>query len=373
MKIKRIEIIPVSIPLKKKVEISFALWEKVEYVVTKFYTDDGIVGLGESSPWVAISRDSQETVVGITSKHLAPLLINENPFSIEKIWWKMDTAVPGNGMAKAALDIPLYDIMGKALGVPVYQLLGGKTIDSFPLVGMVGLGSTEQMVRDAMDWLKAGYRGLRVKIGKGLKEDRETISELRKAIGPDVPIRVDANQAYTPSMAIRVIKTLEPYDIEMVEQPVVWHDFEGLARVTASVDTPIIPHESLYSVYDAIQLDRMGAGNVFAIKTYRPGGITLAKKLAAYLELRNVPMYVCSAKELAICTAAAGHLATAYYRNIKYACEMTGPAGLADDIAEPGVKIEKGMASVFDRPGYGVELDESRMKKYGDTPIVIKG
>ena len=372
MKIKRIDIIPVSIPLKRKVAISFTTCEKVEYVITKFYTDEGIVGIGESAPLVFISRESQETVIGITSKHLAPLLIGEDPFNIEKIWWKMDTAVPGNGMAKAAMDLPLYDIMGKALGVPVYKLLGGKTVEAFPLAGLVGLGPVDQMIKETMNWVEAGYKSVRIKTGLGIKEDEEIIKNIREAVGPNILLRIDANQAYTPSMAIRMIKVLEPYDIEMVEQPTVWYDFEGLARVTAAVDTPILPHESLYSIYDAIQLDRMGAGNVYGLKTYRPGGITLAKKLAIYMELRNIPMFVCSAIELAVSTAAAAHFATAFYRNVKYASEMSGPVGLEDDVAEPGIKIEAGMASVFDRPGYGVDLDEKRMKKYGGTTITIK-
>lgn len=372
MKIERIDIIPVSIPLKRKVAISFITWEKVEYVITKFYTNEGIVGIGESAPWVPISRESQETVVGITSKHLAPLLIGEDPFDIEKIWWKMDTVVPGNGMAKAALDLPLYDIIGKTLKVPVYKLLGGKTTESFPLVGLVGLGSINQMIQETMSWVEAGYRSVRIKTGLGVKEDIEIIKRIREAVGPDIKLRIDANQAYTPPMAIRMIKALEPFDIEIAEQPTVWYDFEGLARVTASVDTPVLPHESLYSIYDAIQLDRMGAGNIYALKTYRPGGITLAKKLAIYMELRSIPMFVCSAIELAVSTAAAAHFAIAFYRNIKYASEMSGPVGLEDDIAEPGIKIENGMASVFDRPGYGVDLDEKRMKKYGGAVITVK-
>jgi L-alanine-DL-glutamate epimerase-like enolase superfamily enzyme len=372
MKITRIELIPVTIPLKRKLGISFVTWEKVEYVITKFYTDEGIVGIGESAPWVPISRESQETVIGIASKHLAPLLIGEDPFNIEKIWWKMDTVIPGNGMAKAAMDLPLYDIMGKALKVPVYQLLGGKTAESFPLVGLVGLGSVDEMIDETMMWVNEGCPSVRIKTGRGIRKDEEAIRKIREAVGPEVKLRVDANQAYQVPEAIRAIKALEPYDIEMAEQPTAWYDFEGLARVTAAVDTPILPHESLYSIYDAIQLDRMGAGNVYALKAYRPGGLTLARKLAIYMELRNIPMFVCSAMELAVSTAAAAHFAVAFFRNIKYASEMSGPIGLVDDIADPGVKIEKGMASVFDKPGYGVELDDKRMKKYGGTPIVIK-
>jgi L-alanine-DL-glutamate epimerase-like enolase superfamily enzyme len=372
MKIVKIEIIPVTIPLKKKVAISFTTWEQVEYVITKFYTDQGIVGIGESAPLLFISRESQETVIAITSKYLAPLLIGEDPFNVEKIWSKMDTVVPGNGVAKAALDLPLYDIMGKALKVPVYKLLGGKTTESFPLVGLVGLGPIDQMIKETMSWVEGGYPSVRIKTGLGVREDEEMVKQIRKAVGPDVRLRIDANQAYTPSMAIRAIKAVEPYDIEMAEQPTVWYDFEGLARVTASVDTPILPHESLYSIYDAVQLDRMGAGNVYGLKTYRPGGITLAKKLATYMELRNIPMFVCSCIELAVSTAAAAHFATAFFRNIKYASEMSGPVGLEDDVAEPGIKIENGRATIFDKPGYGVELDEKKMKKYGGTPIIIK-
>ena len=372
MKIVRIDIIPVSIPFKKRAVISFAKWEEAEFVITKMYTDEGIIGVGESAPWVPISRESQETIVGIASKHLGPLLIGENPFDVEKIWWKMDNAVPGNGMAKATMDLPLYDIMGKALKVPVYQLLGGKTVESFPLAGLVTLGPVDQMIQETMEWVGAGYKSVRIKTGRGVKRDEESIREIRKAIGPDVQLRVDFNQAYSPSIAIRVIKALEPYDIEFAEQPTVWHDFEGLARVTASVNTPILPHESHYSIYDAIVLDRMGAGNVCVLKAYRPGGITLAKKLATYMELRNIPMFVCCSFELAVSTAAAAHLATALHRNIRYACAMTGSMDIIDDIAEPGIKIEKGVASVFERPGYGVDLDEKRLKKYAGTTITIK-
>jgi muconate cycloisomerase len=250
--------------------------------------------------------------------------------------------------------------------------LGGKTTESIPLVGLVGLGSIDQMIRETMSWIDAGYRSVRIKTGLGVKEDAQIIKKIRETVGPSIKLRIDANQAYSPPMAIRVIKALEPYDIEIAEQPTVWYDFEGLARVTASVDTPVLPHESLYSIYDAIQLDRMGAGNIYALKTYRPGGITLAKKLAMYMELRNIPMFVCSAIELAVSTAASAHFATAFYRNIKYASEMSGPVGLEDDVAEPGIKIEKGNASVFERPGYGVDLDEKRMKKYGGPIITIK-
>ena len=372
MKIERIDIIPVTIPLKRKVAISFVTWEKAEYVITKIYTDEGIVGIGEAAPFAPVSRESQETVVALTSKNLAPLLIGEDPFDIEKIWLKMDTALPGNGVAKAALDLALYDIMGKALKIPVYKLLGGKTAESFPLAGLVGLGPIDQMIRETMMWVQEGYRCIRIKTGLGIQKDEEIIRKIRQAVGPDIQLRIDVNQAYTTSMAIRVIKALEPYDIEMVEQPTLWYDFEGLARVTASVNTPILPHESLYTIYDAIQLDRLGAGNIYALKTYRPGGITLAKKLAIYMELRNIPMFVCSCVELAISTSAAAHFATAFYRNIRYPCEMSGPVGLEDDIGDSGIIINNGSASVLDRPGYGVELDEKRMKRYGGSMIVIK-
>jgi L-Ala-D/L-Glu epimerase len=372
MKIKRIDIIPVTIPLKRKVAISFITWEKVEYVITKIYTDEGIVGIGESAPWAPISRESQETVVGLTSKHLAPLLIGEDPFNVEKIWWKMDTVIPGMGMAKAALDLPLYDIMGKAMNVPVYKLLGGKATETFPLVGLVGLGTVKEMIDETMDWIKQGYRSMRIKTGRGLREDVESIKSIREAVGPEIHLRVDANQAYSAPMAIRVIKALEPYGIEIAEQPTAWYDFEGLARVTAAVDTPVMPHESLYSIYDAIQLDRMGAGNVYGLKIYRPGGVTLARKLATYMELRNIPMFVCSCVELAVSTAASAHFAVASYRNIKFASEMSGPVGMEDDIAESAVQIKNGMASVSDRPGYGVELDEKKMKKYSGATITIK-
>ena len=185
-------------------------------------------------------------------------------------------------------------------------------------------------------------------------------------------VLVNANQAYTPSDAIRMIHALEPYDIEIVEQPTVWYDFEGLARVANMSDVPILPHESLYSIYDGVYLDRLGSGYVYALKSYRPGGLTLARKLATYMELRNIPMFVASCFELAVSTAASAHFAIAHYNGIHYACEMSGPITITDDIAEPGIIIENGRATVTDKPGFGVELDEERLMKYSVDLITIK-
>jgi len=192
---------------------------------------------------------------------LAPQLLGMDPFDIERIWEKMDFAAPTYPMSKAALDIALYDIMGKALDVPVYKLLGGLYQKRFPLVGLVGIGTEEEITADAKKYVEEGYTGLRLKIGP--KRDVENVKALRLAVGDDVSIRVDCNQCYSTHEAIRVIKAIEEYDVELVEQPTVWWDFKALADVAKAVDTPIMPHESSFQISDVKALIDLGAVGIW--------------------------------------------------------------------------------------------------------------
>jgi o-succinylbenzoate synthase len=372
MKITRIDVIPIDIPLKRRVEMTLGTWEMCNFVLTKVYTDEGVVGYGEVPPWMPVSRESQGTVVSVVKDFLGPCILGMNPFDIELIWHRMDLAVPANPMAKTAVDLALYDIMGKALNVPLYNLLGGKVQNKLPLCGIIGYGSTEGVLDQVSRWISAGYETIRLKIGRGLREDVHLVAAVRKAIGDKVKIRVDANQAYTPSDAIRVIHALDEFDIEFVEQPVAWYDLAGSAQVLTSVNTPIMLHESLYTAYDVVHIIQYKAANVFGLKLDRPGGITNGKKVLAIAELFSIPVFVCSSIELGVSTAASAQFAAASYRNIKFACEMSGPVVISDDIVQQQVMIESGHCIVPDGPGFGVELDESKVKKYGSSIIIIK-
>ena len=373
MQIEKIEIIPVTLPFAGHVSSSSAgtavgTWEICRFVLVKIYTDEGITGIGEVPPWIKVGKESQASIVGTIQNYLAGELIGEDPFNIEKIWQKMDAAAPENTMAKTPIDLALYDIIGKALDVPAYKLIGGKVRDQIPLCGIVGFGSLKDTMQLVELWLSAGYRTIRLKIGMGLDKDKELLKTARKTVGSTVKLRVDANQAYRPKDAVKIIKILEEYDLEFVEQPVAGWDYEGLKYVKESVNTPIMPHESLYDIRDAKRLIEMQAVDLLGLKMDRPGGLTNARTAYKLAELFNLPCTVISSVELGISTSVSMMFA-ASLKTLEFACEASGSMAIADDVVKSPLVIENGNATVPSGVGLGIELDDEKVAKYREKII----
>lgn len=367
MEINRIDIMPVSIPRSRSLTLSTygKLGEKtLDFVLTMIYTDEGIFGVGECPPLPPLSPESQPVIVAMIKNWLAPQLIGMDPFNLEGIWEKMDYVAPTYPMSKAALDLALYDIMGKALDKPVYGLLGGLQKRRFPIVGLIGIGTEEEVTTEALKFVEGGYEGLRLKIGP--KRDVGNVRALRDALGDAVTIRVDCNQGYSTHEAIRIIKRMETCDVELVEQPTVWWDFKALAKVAKAVDTPVMPHESIYLPSDVKALIDLDAVGVLGLKMYRPcGGITNARRLLDMAKMRGIPCLLHDDVELGVSLAAATHFIAARYGDLKYKPELSGyPEWIADDVLTEPLDIKDGHAEVPDGPGLGVELDEDKTEKY---------
>ncbi len=371
MKITKIEIIPVNIPFTRTLKTAIGDWSLAEFVVIRMHTDAGIVGLGEVPPWMAVSRTSQKAIIEILREFIAPVILGLDPFQIEKAWDLMDLHAPGNPMAATPVDMAMYDIMGKALQTPVYNLLGGKFREKIPTAAIIGFGETKAMVEECKEWLDLGVKAVRIKVGLGMEKDRKNTEAIRKAIGKEVTLRVDCNQAFTRNEAIRVISALEEFDLELAEQPVAWHDLTGMGMVAGAVNTPIMAHETLLDRFDALHLIEVGGAGVFGLKLDRPGGFVNVKKVNALAELNNLPCFMCSSIELGISTSAAAHLAVSQ-KNIRLACEFSGPQTIKDDIVKNPIPIKDGFAKPWDAPGLGVELDEKKLQKYGGKAIVCE-
>jgi muconate cycloisomerase len=305
-------------------------------------------------------------------KWLAPQLIGEDPFDVERIWAKMDFVAPTYPMSKAPLDMALYDIMGKTLGVPVHKLLGGSTVEKFPLVGLIGIGSEEEVVSEALRFVEEGYTGIRLKIGPG--QDAGNVEAIREAVGDDVTIRVDGNQGYSVAEAVKAIRAMEPFGIELVEQPTPWWDFRGIADVAAAVDTPIMPHESIFQISDVKNLFDLGALGVLGLKTYRPGGgLTSARKLLDAARLMGVPCMLHDDVEMGVSLAAASQFIAARIGDLKFKAELSGyPEWIADYVEKTPLKMEGGYAHVPEGVGLGVELDPDKIEKYSTGIITCE-
>ncbi len=228
------------------------------------------------------------------------------------------------------------------------------------------------MASEAEQLVSEGFTGLRLKIGP--KRDIECVKAVRRAISDDVSIRVDCNQGYSTEQAIKVIKKLEEYDIELVEQPTVWWDFKALAKVASSVDTPIMPHESLYLISDLKTLIDIGAVGVLGLKTYRPGGgVTNAIRILEMARVMGIPCLMHDDVELGISLSTASHIITAYSRVLNYKSELSGfPEWFEEDVVNKPLSIERGYVKVPEEAGIGVELDESKIKKYSPEIMTVK-
>jgi len=376
MKITKVELIPIDIPRKKVLTLAhygnLGQGGKFEFVLVRIHTDEGVTGVGEAPPLPPLSPESQPVIIDVQKKWLAPSLLGVDPFEIEAIWKRMDFIAPTYSMAKAAIDMALWDIMGKTMGMPVHRLLGGSKPEKIQNVGLIGIDKPEVVYNTAQKFVENGYNGIRLKIAPG--RDIDCVESVRDAIGENIDLRVDCNQGYIVSEAVKMIRKIEQYDIELVEQPTVWWDFNGLAKVAAAVDTPIMPHESIYLLSDVKNLIDLGAVGVLGLKTYRPwGGITGARRLLEMARVLNIPCMFHDDLELSVSLAAATQIISAYRNVITHKCELSGyPEWMGDDVTTESVRFENGYVIVPDGNGLGVELDDDKIKKNSKGVIIIE-
>ena len=376
MKITKVELIPVDIPRKKVLTLAHYgnLGEggNFEFVLVRVHTDEGITGVGEVPPLPPLSPESQPVIMDVQKKFLVPSLLGMDPYETEAIWQKMDFISPTYPMAKASIDMALWDIMGKSLGMPLHRMLGGSKPEKIPNVGLIGVAEPEKVYEDAIEFVEAGFTGIRLKVAPG--HDVDCVASVREAIGEDANLRVDCNQGYRVSEAVKMIRQIEPYDIEMIEQPTVWWDFAGMAEVAASVDTPLMAHESMYLLSDVKNLIDAGAVGVLGLKTYRPwGGVTGARRLLEMARVMNIPCMFHDDLELSVSLAAATQIISAYRNVITHKCELSGyPEWFGDDVTTESVKFDDGYVHVPEGNGLGVELDEDKIKKYTKGIITLE-
>jgi L-alanine-DL-glutamate epimerase-like enolase superfamily enzyme len=368
MKITKVDLIPVDIPRAKSLTLAhygnLGQGGNYEFVLVRIQTDEGITGVGEVPPLPPLSPESQPVIIDVQKKWLVPAILGMDPFEIEEIWKRMDFIAPTYSMAKAAIDMALWDIMGKSLGMPVHRLLGGSKPEKISNVGLIGIDDPEVVAQVASEFVDDGYKGIRLKIAPGY--DVQSVRAIRDTIGGGIDLRVDCNQGYQVSEAVKMIRNIEPYGVEMVEQPTIWWDFKGLAEVAASVDTPIMAHESMYLRSDVKNLLDAGAIGVLGLKTYRPwGGITGARRLLEMARVLNIPCMFHDDLELSVSLAAATQIISAYRNVITHKCELSGyPEWMGDDVVVNPIRYEKGFVYVPEGSGLGVELDNDKVNRY---------
>jgi muconate cycloisomerase len=382
--ITRIELTPVLVPFWDTVReamqsgeggLGMAIaaeepWPGGDFVICKLVADDGTVGLGEAMLWLPETGASPEQIISIIRDFLYRYVIGENPFDLERINHRMDINVARNEVAKGLLDMACYDLMGKVKGCPAYDLMGGRQISEVPLAALIPLMNTEAMLWLTRGFFEAGWRTFRFKLGRSIGEDVEIIGSMREALGDDVRMRVDYNQAYSPEDAVRAIKAIEPYGIDFAEQPVDANDYVAMAKVQKRVGTPLMAHEGCFSLQDIKTLVALGAVGVVGLNSERPGGITKALQAIAFAEERGLGA-VLHNQTLGIASAAQLHIAAAKHDSLGHATELFGHVMLEDDLIVEPIDYSGGTATVTEGAGWGVQLDEAALVKYATGPTVV--
>ncbi len=358
MRIQEIAIGYITIPLRTPFVTSLRRVETVNDLLVRVTASDGTVGYGEAPPTAVITGDTRESIEAAIRGYLAPAVIGmdlSDKKALEEVMARMDASIAKNTSAKAALDIALYDLYARGLNLPLYQVLGGSAVPArLESDVTISVDDTEKMVRDALRAVDQGFRILKVKVGKGGAKDMERMREIRRAVGLDVALRVDANQGWTVAEAVVTIRAFEDalLSVELVEQPVSCHDFKGLKQVTASVETPILADESVFSAEDAERLLEEHAADMINIKLMKTGGIHQALRICDLADQYHVTCMVGCMLESKVSVSAGAHLAAA--KSCVTMTDLDGPSLCAEDPYEGGPVFDGPQILLTSESGIGI-------------------
>lgn len=353
MLIQDIQIGRIALPLRHPFKTALRTVNAVEDVVVRVIADDGQIGYGEAPPTAVITGDTLGSIETAIRDFIRPALLGMEIENLDGIMHKLHGCIVKNTSAKAAVDMAVYDLFGKRFGAPLYQLLGGAR-KRFETDLTISVNPIEEMVRDSLEAVARGYHTLKIKVGKEGLRDIERIAAIREAVGPEIRIRVDANQGWSAKQSIAIITAMEDkgLDIELVEQPVPAHDLDGLAAVTHAVQTPILADEAVFSPADAAEIIRRGAADLLNIKLMKTGGIWQALKICDLAEIYGVSCMIGCMLESRLSVAAAAHLAAG--RSIITRADLDGPSLCAEDPFTGGPVFDEAMIEMSADAGIGV-------------------
>jgi len=375
MKVVRIDTALVSIPLKTKYVFASHVADAFRNVLVWVETDAGHRGVGEASfsgRGGGVYPETPESAKLHIDRYLAAEVVGEDPFDIERIHEKLDHALPGNLVAKSGIDLALWDVMGKSLGLPAYKLLGGSHGQKIRCTYTLSIDTPAEMAKSAALRAGQGYTTVVVKIARDPDNDVERVKCVRQAVGSTVRIRLDANEGYRPDQAIRILGQMERYEPEFVEEPVRHWDIDGMAAVARAVGMPVSSDESNSTFDSVMRIIDKRAASILNLKISKNGGLFRCKQIAAIAEAAGVPCIVGGNTTFEIGRQASRHFAVATRMVDKdMGSEGCAPASQSkiDDVTTrhlgyDDVTAGKGFVEPIAGPGLGIALDDEKVRRY---------
>lgn len=370
MRIERIEVFPVRLPMKAVLTLprgpSRTIDEGKRVALVKITDRDGHVGWGEAGPSRRWSAETLESCVTSIREYLAPAVIGHDVFDIAGLHAKMNRELatgldPGQPVAKCALDLAVHDLIGKRLGIPLQSWLGAKRADSIPLARLVSAATPDEAARLTREGLAEGYRGFKVKVAHAKAMDADIVRAVIEA-AEGAYVWPDANQGYTLDEALRMVRVFESLGITCFEQPVPMSDVYAMRKLLQASGMTIALDEAAMGLPYVIELIRREAVEGLAIKVSKVGGIHYARQMCDLALNAGLTLIGSGLMDAPIGFAASVHVFAAY--GITLPADLNGPQFIARDYLARPLPIERQVARVPDGPGLGVEIDEAKVKAF---------
>lgn len=363
MKITAVEAIPYAIPYTHPLKFASGEVATADHIVVRIHTDAGITGTADAPPRPYTYGETQTSIKVVIEDIFGPELIGLDPFDREKVHAIMHRTIH-NQVAKGAVDIALWDLMGKALDTPVHKLLGGYT-DSMRVSHMLGFKPAEELLEEAQRFgQQYGITTFKLKVGRRpLSLDIEACHVLREGLGDDVEIYLDANRGWTANEAMEVLRQTSDLGLTMLEEPCDAKEAMSRRRLVDHSPIPIVGDESVPTAGDASRELLSGGANAICIKTAR-SGFTEATEILGLCTGLGVDVTMGNQIDTQVGSLATVTFGAAHRASSARAGELSNFLDMSDDLLADPITIVDGRISVRDLPGVGAEIDEEKLAHY---------
>ncbi|MCA1920998.1 muconate cycloisomerase family protein [Buttiauxella noackiae] len=364
--IEQLDTVIVDLPTIRPHKLSMTTMGCQTLVILRLTRSDGIVGIGEATTIGGLSYgvESPEAIKSAIDTYLAPLLIGQAADNVNALVALMNKCVRGNTFAKSAIETALLDAQGKALGLPISSLLGGALITKLPVLWTLASGDTSKDIAEGEKLLAEGrHSAFKLKIGaRDYHTDMQHTRAIVDALGDRASIRVDVNQAWDTSTAVRGCAELDAMGIDLIEQPVAAQNREALVHLSQHCRAAILADEAVASSDDGFDIAHRGFIGAYALKIAKSGGPASVLRLAHVAQAAGIGLYGGTMLEGTVGTVASLHAWSTL--PLQWGTEMFGPLLLKDDIVENPLHFSNSSVELPQTPGLGVTIDEDKLNYY---------